>query len=266
MKKLLFILFLLPAILSNAQEAFFKGNNSYIAPQFQAPPITSGEVTNGLLLFLDAGNSSSYSGSGTTWYDLSGNNNHGTLRANNSGSLPIFQNGSFTFNGSSSYVSIVSSVIPNTGSFTVSAWAKMPSGRYIEMINTRDASTLKGFLLTSTGSDIRAQINNPGVHQFVFSGNNSQIQNDRWHLITITVDASANVMKAYVDNNFISSNNFSAGSLTGQGNFVIGWDYAWGGGAEYFLGNVATVSVYNYALSSSEITTNFNATKTRFGL
>ena len=266
MKKLLFILFLLPTILSNAQEAFFRGNNSYIAPQFQAPPITSGEVTNGLLLFLDAGNTSSYSGSGTTWYDLSGNNNHGTLRANNSGSLPVFQNGSFAFNGSSSYVSIVSSVIPNSGSFTVSAWAKMPGGRFTEMINTRDASTLKGFLLTSTGSDIRAQINNPGVHQFVFSGNNSQIQNDRWHLITITVDASANVMKAYVDNNYISSSSFTAGSLTGQGNFVIGWDYAWGGGAEYFLGNVAAVSVYNYVLSSSDVTTNFNAVRTRFGL
>jgi hypothetical protein len=35
---------------------------------------------------------------------FSGNNNHGTLRANNSGSLPVFQNGSFAFNGSTSYV------------------------------------------------------------------------------------------------------------------------------------------------------------------
>ena len=270
MKKILIILFLLPTLLSSAQVGFFKGNNNYVVPPpppFQAPPITTGEVTNGLLLYLNAGNSVSYSGNGNTWYDLSGNNNHGTLRANNSGSLPVFQNGSFSFNGSSSYVSIESSVIPNSGSFTVSAWAKMPGGRYIEMINTRDASTLKGFLLTSTGSDIRAQINNPGVHQFVFSGNNSQIQNDSWHLITITVDASANIMKAYVDNNFISSNNFSAGSLTGQGNFVIGWDYAWNaGGLEFYLGSVATVSVYNYALSSSEITTNFNAIKSRFGL
>jgi hypothetical protein len=269
MKKLLFILFLLPTILSNAQEAFFRGNNSYVIPPpppFQAPPITTGEVTNGLLLYLNAGNTVSYSGTGITWNDLSGNNNHGTLRANYSGSLPVFQNGSFAFNGSTSYVSIISSVIPNTGSWTLSTWAKMPGGRFTEMINTRDASTLTGFLLTSSGSDIRAQINNPGIHQFVFSGNNSQIQNDRWHLITITVDASANVMKAYVDNNYISSSSFTAGSLTGQGNFVIGWDYAWGGGAEYFLGNVATVSVYNYVLTSSDVTTNFNATKTRFGL
>lgn len=232
------------------------------AAPFQAPPV----VTNGLLLNLDAANPASYSGTGTTWNDISGNNNHGTLSANNAGSLPVFQNGSLYFNGSTSYVSIASSVIPNTSSWTLSTWAKMPGGRYAEMINTRDASTIKGFLLTSTGSDIRAQINNPNVNQFVFSGNNSQIQDDRWHLITITVDVSANVMKAYVDNNFIGSNNFPAGSLTGQGNFVIGWDYAWSGGSEYFRGNIATVSVYNSVLSSSEIATNFNAVKSRFGL
>jgi hypothetical protein len=95
MKKILIILCLLPTLLSNAQVGFFKGNNNYVVPPpppFQAPPITSGEVTNGLLLYFDAGNASSYSGTGITWNDLSGNNNHGTLRANNSGSLPVFQN------------------------------------------------------------------------------------------------------------------------------------------------------------------------------
>ena len=229
---------------------------------FQAPAI----VQNGLLLNLDAANPASYSGSGTTWNDLSGNNNHGTLAANNSGSLPVFQNGSFYFNGTSSYVSIVSSVIPNSGSFSVSTWAKMSSGRFTEMINTRNASTVTGFLLTSSGSDIRAQINNPSFNQFVFSGTHSTVQDDTWHLITITVDGTTRTMNAYVDNVFISSNNFTAGSLVGQSNFVIGWDYAWSGGAEYFRGSIATVSVYNYALSNTEVTTNFNATKTRFGL
>jgi len=268
MKKLLFILFLLPTILSNAQEAFFRGNNSYIAPQFQAPPITSGEVTNGLLLYLNAGNTSSYSGSGTTWYDLSGNNNHGTLRANNSGSLPVFQNGSFAFNGSSSYVSIVSSVIPNSGSFTVSAWAKMPSGRFAEMISTRNPSNgLIGFLLTSANDNIRAQIINPNVNHYRIEGTHSTIQDNTWHLITITFNESTSTMTGFVDNYEVQSHNIVPGSLVGQGYFSIGWDYAWNaGGLEFYLGSVATVSVYNYALSSSEITTNFNATKTRFGL
>ncbi len=262
------ISFLLAALNSNAQRMMFGRNNNYAAPAvpFQAPVIATGEINTGLLLYLDAGNASSYSGTGTAWNDLSGNNNHGTLRANSSGSLPIFQSGSFAFNGSSSYVSIVSSVIPNSGSFSLCTWAKMPSGRFIEMINTRNASTIKGFLLTSSGSDIRAQINNPSVNQYVFSGAHSTIQDNTWHLITMTVDVSTNTMKAYVDNYFINSVNFPAGSLVGQGNFVIGWDYAWSGGAEYFLGSIATVSVYNYALSSSDVTTNFNALKSRFGL
>ena len=72
-------------------------------------------------------------------------------------------------------------------------------------------------------------------------------------------------MTAYVDNYLIGSNTIVAGSLVGQGYFSIGWDYAWNGDP-FFLGDIATVSVYNYALSISEITTNFNAVRTRFGL
>lgn len=267
MKKLFTLLFLLTAFYANAQRTLFGGNNNYVAPPpppFQAPQLTTGEVTSGLLLYLDAGNTVSYSGNGNTWYDLSGYNNHGTLRANGAGALPIFSNGSFAFNGSSSYVSIESSVIPNTGSFTVSTWAKMPPGRYIELINTRNASTETGFLLTSTGSDIRAQINNPSVNQYVYSGTNSVIQDNTWHLITVTVDVATRSMKAFVDNFYISSNTFPAGSLAGQEYFSIGWDYAWNG-QPFYLGSVATVSVYNYALSSTEVSTNFNALKSRFG-
>ncbi|NBS92078.1 LamG domain-containing protein [bacterium] len=132
-------------------------------------------------------------------------------------------------------------------------------------INTRNASTGTGFLLTSRGNGIRAQLNNPGGQQFE-PNSSSTIMDNTWHLITITVDVSINQMKWYVDNNLANTINFSAGSLTGQGNFVIGWDYAWSGGAEYFRGNIATVSVYNSVLSSNDVSTNFNAVKSRFGL
>jgi len=74
-------------------------------------------------------------------------------------------------------------------------------------------------------------------------------------------------MTGFVDNYEVQSHNIVPGSLVGQGYFSIGWDYAWNaGGLEFYLGSVATVLVYNYALSSSEITTNFNAIKSRFGL
>jgi len=159
----------------------FGSNNNYVVPPpppFQAPPITTGEITTGLLLYLNAGNTISYSGNGNTWYDLSGNNNHGTLKANGSGGAsPIIENGSFAFNGSSSYVSIESSVIPNTGSFTVSTWAKMPPGAFIEMINTRNpANRSIGFLLTSANNNIRAQIINPTENHYRIEGTHSTIQ------------------------------------------------------------------------------------------
>ena len=84
MKKLLILLFLFAPFISNAQRTMFGSNNNYVVPPpppFQAPPITTGEITTGLLLYLNAGNTSSYSGNGNTLYDLSGNNNHGTLKA-----------------------------------------------------------------------------------------------------------------------------------------------------------------------------------------
>ena len=57
--------------------------------------------SNNLILHIDAGNASSYSGSGSAWNDLSGNNNHGTLI--NSPTYTSSSGGYFTFNGTNQY-------------------------------------------------------------------------------------------------------------------------------------------------------------------
>ena len=71
MKNLFTILFILSVFISNAQRTMFGGNNNYVAPVVSARIITTD-----LLLYLDAGNTSSYSGSGNTWYDLSSKSWH----------------------------------------------------------------------------------------------------------------------------------------------------------------------------------------------
>ena len=58
-------------------------------------------VTSGLVLCLDAANPRSYSGTGTTWTDLSGNGYNGTLV-----NSPTFSQGVFTFNGSTNYINV----------------------------------------------------------------------------------------------------------------------------------------------------------------
>jgi hypothetical protein len=66
---------------------------------FTQPLVSANIVTEGLVTHLDASNSSSYSGSGTTWFDLSGNGNNATQTTSSnqpqivsSGSV-ILQNG-----------------------------------------------------------------------------------------------------------------------------------------------------------------------------
>lgn len=64
-------------------------------------------VTNGLVLYLDAANQKSYPGSGTTWTDLSGNGNTGTLT--NGPTFSANNNGGIVFDGANDYVSISNS-------------------------------------------------------------------------------------------------------------------------------------------------------------
>lgn len=108
MKKYLTLFFLLLACSSFGQRTLFGGNNNYVAPVAPASLVTTGLVLN-----LDAGNSGSYAGTGTTWTDLSGRGNNGTLvntitpTATNPGFLVFNGNGNtIAQGGSNPYVSL----------------------------------------------------------------------------------------------------------------------------------------------------------------
>ena len=77
-------------------------------------------VTSGLVLCLDAGNTKSYPGSGTTWTDLSGNGNTGTLT--NGPTYSSANGGSFVFDGTDDYASISGSITVSEVTFSV--WLK----------------------------------------------------------------------------------------------------------------------------------------------
>ena len=61
---------------------------------------------SGLILCLDAGNTKSYPGSGTTWTDISRNGNDGTLINMDSANLDSANGGSLTFDGTNEYVTL----------------------------------------------------------------------------------------------------------------------------------------------------------------
>ena len=231
-------------------------------------------VTDGLVLCLDATDIRSYAGSGTVWYDRSNNGNNGTLT--NGPTYSSANGGSILFDGSNDYIGINSSFThPSTNSFSISFWsktAKKPSGSWHSFLSTRELSTFAGILITedfqSNRSDyLRVQLNSSTVVSQYNSGT-IKIPDNIFCYITICVDRVTNVMTWYINSIFDSQYN-----ITGLGNILsthlleIGRDEAFMPDVRSFTqGNISQVSIYNKALSQSEILQNYNAMKGRYGL
>ena len=206
-------------------------------------------ISNGLVINLDANNATSYAGSGSTWYDISGNNNNGTL--NNT--VFTTTSGVSYFNFSSARVD---APIPKSASMTFSAWAK--------------SSSFTNSMLFNTGNDWG------GPDLFFYSGNSywnvwdatgsplgfsSASIDDHWHNYTIVNDASTGAV-LYFDGVAVGSASYHASNYTS--NLYIGAaspanDYGW-------VGGIASFQAYNRALSAAEVVQNFNAVKGNYEL
>lgn len=227
-------------------------------------------VENGLTLFLDASNIRSYPGSGTTWSDLSGNGNTGTLT--NGPTFSAGNLGSIVFDGTNDYVDTV-----NTGTtfqfanvtFTVSLWIKTSatSGVIISkgatastagwMFQFDSAGTVSG---TTKGSDGTNTYNRTSI---------ATVNNNTWRNIvsvytTNTTTLASNTTSIYIDG-VLSNGTGTLGGLvyaTTTDTVQIGRRPS----GAYWSGSVSNLLIYNRALTAAEILQNYNATKNRYGL
>jgi hypothetical protein len=229
---------------------------------YGTPPI----VTNGLVLALDAANTISYSGSGTTWRDLSGNSKNGTTSGATYGS----QNGGvFNFDGVNDTISVGTgnTFFPLTN-FTIDLWFQSKG----TVPTTGTTPGLFGFTY-----GIRAYFNSSNSIRFGASSGSSagaQLLNYT-HTSNIRDDGSWNnvVFQATPTNSYIYLNGElkASRSLTWLGSTVWPTD-EWNLGRDnnnsfyFFTGSIASYKMYNTALTLTEIQQNYNALKTRFGL
>ena len=215
-------------------------------------------VTDGLVLYLDAGNDISYPGSGTTWYDLSEGANSGTLV--NGVSYSANNEGSLVFDGVDENATVGSSVL-TTGETTISMWVKPDSNQTSGL----------GDLNVGGGGLILYQIGT--IIMMGFRGGNPEmstttqfITSNVWNHITWVYNngskSSTSSFQIYL-NSEIEPTLTAFGGIGGGTVFNrIGSDQ----NAPYFDGNISQVSIYNRALTPQEIQQNFNALKGRFGL
>jgi|LakMenEpi03Aug12_release.lakeMendotaPanAssembly.Ray.scaffolds.fasta_scaffold242763_2 hypothetical protein len=235
-------------------------------------------VTQGLVLALDAASKNSYPGSGTTWTDLSGNNNTGTLV--NSPTFSSDNNGILIFNGINHNVSVPNSNTYLTGSyFTFSTWVNIPTtaaaNTYYSILNKNNYNTNGISIIIGTGGLASNQIQLSNIRMSV-SGNiavatqftlSPIVPFNTWNQFTYTLnyDNTNTYLSLYINGLFRQTLTIGSGSFIGNTNSLsIGAPGP--GNGTYFSGSMANYQIHNRALSSDEVLQNYNATKSRFNL
>lgn len=225
-------------------------------------------VRSGLVLNLDAAQKTSYSGTGTTWYDLSGNRNNAVLV--NSPTYNNSNGGYFSFNGTNNYISFATQVsVSLTIGFSMGLWLKVPASQQLlnnwnYIVSDRDA----GGTPSSHPGDYEIGIYSTNSTYFLFKDNvaspnsiGSTLGSTTWNYIVFGQNESLNP--------FIYKNGIlSASSAATYGNSTFEFNYLFTREtiSNYFQCDCGLIQLYNRALSISEITQNYNATKGRFGL
>lgn len=223
-------------------------------------------VTDGLVLCLDAANRKSYPGSGTTWTDLSGNGNNGSLINGvgyNSGN-----NGSLVFDGVNDYLS-QGNIFVNTGdSFSFAVWFKAGSQ------TSSTGSILRPFVIQGASDPAivveislnRSGSTNHGKVRFRVGDGSTLISpqaynDENWHYAVGT--STGSTVYLFVDGEQISTG--TPGNIPNPIGVAIGGDPYYNN-SRWLIGNISTAQIYNRSLSAQEITQNYNATKGRYGL
>lgn len=240
-----------------------------------------GIVTDGLVLNLDAGFNPSYPTTGTSWYDLSGNTNNGTLT--NGPTFNSANNGGIVYDGVDDVLScngvndsFFNSLYPN--GISILTWIKLPSDFSIS--NGDGRSLLYRGTDSATGNwwhfSINSSAGNPVLRWWIgeFNSYNPWVHfspttlntNTFYHCVLtwIPISSTQATTKIYLNNSEIYTNTatkvngISQSSATILGNFpTSGWSPQM---TQYNL------LIYNKALSAVEVSQNYNAQKGRFGL
>jgi len=211
-------------------------------------------VTDGLVMYLDAGNTKSYPGAGTTWYDISSNGKNASMSATNP---PVFT----TLNGIKCFqASDLSSQY-----FYVSNYTFSTTGRTYELWINQTTVSIGYQTWVDDNLTERVLFGLLQVNFFIYPSlqQAAAIAAGEWRYVVYTLAGNAgSTAIGYKNGNSIISGTYGYNLASGTGTLYLMGDNQ----GEGMSGYCALVRTYNRVLTPQEITKNYNATKTRFGL
>jgi hypothetical protein len=221
---------------------------------------TKGIIQDGLVLNLDAGVSSSYPGSGTTWTDLSGNNNNGSLQ----GGL-TYESQYFLLDGTDDKIEITNNgqLTFGTNPYTLSVWV------YRIGSTTVNDSIIAVSQALATGNWQLDFSDTVGSLRYYYDGGSNisttyDAPDQEWFNVVVSREGTGtNQLKIYINGDLIAqvtsatNHNYTTGLRIGANR----------GNSVFFNCRISNVLVYsNKGLSQEEIRQNFNATRNRYGI
>ena len=225
----------------------------------------SGIVTSGLVLQLDASNSSSYNGSGTTWSDLTGNGYNGSIL---NGTFFDSQDKSFSFDGTDD--KIITPTISNIYSYTIGVVAKGGDGTLIyrnsnmNYSDNRDNIMLK---ISNSNNNVEFRIEYDATDNDKNLVVNNNFSQDKFYHIVASYDWNSKTQKVYIDgvlkgtsqHSSEPSNIYRADSFYSIG--TVGYSNHAGGNSDrdMYNGKISKVILYNSALTDQQVLQNYNA-------
>ena len=219
-------------------------------------------VTDGLVLALDAGNTKSYSGSGATWTDLSGNGNNGTLE--NGVGFDGGNGGSLVFDGSNDYITSSNPIVLGNNPRTLEVWCKGTSTDRVPLALSTSPSLTQNvsFAFAALSSSVFIVYGGTGSYDEEFPVSFNFIDGN-WHQMLVTWDGNnPGTLLVYGDGSQVGSRVRGAGeAYNTTSGYMVG---VWYDFNRYYNGNISQVSIYNRALTASEIQQNYNALKGRY--
>jgi hypothetical protein len=216
---------------------------------------------NGLILHLDAANNKSYTGSGTTWTDLSGNGNNGTLT--NGPTFNAANMGSIVFDGTNDYIYRSSLNNFNSSTYTILLWAKFVSVSAYSILFSLGRSP------SDADSEAQLQQSNSRLQYWDYNGSIAfnyiqsagTLSPNIYQYLGFTKNSTNGTF--YIDGYSSGTGTAGFNASISTNDFVIGADIR--DSLAYINGNIPQFLIYNRVLTASEVLQNYNATKSRFG-
>lgn len=243
-------------------------------------------VTDGLVLCLDAGNVKSYPGSGTTWADLSGLGNNGTLNGG-----PTYSNSIISLDATDDTISFPFDLnyIPALSNFSMEIWMRIdtyPTALAVANAygNKERAGVLFGAMYyggvafywngnsTGTSMNVYPVIRGQDTYR---SATLISTNLNTWYNLVLVNNYSSSKFQFYVNGSFYSevtgpTQEYNPSFVSVAGNIGISKPQVASGGTlnySYLDCDISIAKIYkNKALTASEVQQNFNALRGRFGI